>query len=84
MNLQQEVDRRVKLRTAILESKGIGNQADLAKRYGISKQRVWQLVHEYPDFPPAVAEVGGRPVWALGEVDEWQASRLENPRRRAA
>jgi predicted DNA-binding transcriptional regulator AlpA len=53
---------------------GVASQADLARRWGLSRQRVHQLVRE-PAFPAPAGRVSGQPVWFAAEADEWREYR---------
>jgi hypothetical protein len=59
---------------------GIASQADLAKRWGVSPQRVHQLVHE-AGFPRTAGRVNGERVWFAAEADGWRAERRNLVRR---
>lgn len=58
----------------------IASAADLARRWGVSRQRVSRLIRE-DGFPAPVAEVSGHPVWATREADEWREKRREEKKR---
>lgn len=62
------------IRAAIKAAGGLGSVTDLARRWGVSRQRLSQLVGE-DDFPKPVCEVNGRPVYLVGECDEWRQAR---------
>ena len=50
---------------------GLASQADLARRWGLPRQRVHELVRT-PDFPRPVGRVNGHPVWLMREAsDAW-------------
>ena len=50
---------------------GLASQADLARRWGIRRQRVNELVWE-SGFPAPVGQVNGHPVWLMREAsDAW-------------
>lgn len=66
-------DLRAGLVNAVREL-GIASQADLARRWSVSRQRVWQMTRE-PRFPAPVALVSGRPVFVIAEADEWKRDR---------
>jgi hypothetical protein len=51
---------------------GLATSAELAKRWGVSRQRGREIV-AHPDFPAPVAEVSGRKVYAIAEADDWRA-----------
>jgi len=45
---------------------------DVARRLGVSKQRLQQL-RGNPGFPQPIGRVGNYPVWRAREVDAWIA-----------
>lgn len=51
-------------------------QADIARRLGISRQRVHKLVHgpQYK-FPAPTLVVGSRRAWSIKDVDDWKKNR---------
>jgi hypothetical protein len=49
---------------------GLASQADLARRYGITRQRVHQLARE-PGFPEPAGHVSRQPVWFAAAADQW-------------
>jgi predicted DNA-binding transcriptional regulator AlpA len=57
-------------RQALSEIGELASQADLARRWGLTRQRVHQLVRE-PAFPSPVARVSGQSVWLAHEADYW-------------
>jgi hypothetical protein len=61
-------------RAALAATDGLAGQVDLAERWGLSRQRVTQLVRE-PGFPEPVAVVAGHPVWLAAQADRWRAMR---------
>jgi prophage regulatory protein len=58
---------------------GLASQADLARRWGVSRQRVHLLTRD-PGFPGPAARVSGRSVWIAAGADLW----LEHRRRSLA
>jgi len=62
---------------------GLASQADLARRWDITRQRVHQLTHE-PDFPEPVAALSQQPVWIAAEADAWFRHREAVQARRAS
>lgn len=56
---------------------------EIAQRLGISRQRVYQVIETYADFPTPIATLHSGRIWRLAEIDEW-AERWEacEPRRR--
>jgi len=53
---------------------GLASQADMARRWGISRQRVHQLVGGLR-FPAVVGYVNGQAVWFAGAADQWREYR---------
>lgn len=53
---------------------GLVGRQDLAERWGVSRQRVAQLVAA-SDFPVPVARVNGGEVWFGEDCERWRASR---------
>lgn len=47
--------------------------ADIARRLGVSRQRVGQL-RERPDFPRPVARLGLGQLWRWSEVSTWMTT----------
>ncbi len=48
-------------------------QLDIAKRLGVTKQRVAQLVTR-DDFPSPLGVLGRSTVWRWGDVERWAKS----------
>lgn len=61
-------------RAGIQISGGLASQADLARRWGMSRQRVGILVRQ-PGFPQPAAAVNGQPVWLADEAAIWRQHR---------
>lgn len=61
-------------RAGIQVSGGLASQADLARRWGMSRQRVGILVRQ-PGFPEPAATVNGQPVWLADEAAIWRQHR---------
>lgn len=61
---------------------GLAAASDLARRWGISRSRVGQLIAE-PDFPKPVIHVGGLAVYAVREADAWRDKRKPATREQA-
>jgi hypothetical protein len=57
---------------AIEEAGGLVSAADLARDWGVTKQRVHVAVRS-ADFPAALTTVSGRPVWARCQTDQWRS-----------
>lgn len=45
--------------------------AEVARRVGISRERVRQLATQIGRFPPAAATVGGYRIWRWGDIADW-------------
>jgi predicted DNA-binding transcriptional regulator AlpA len=58
---------------------GIGATA-VGQILGVSRQRVYQLVDIYADFPKAVKAMGDGALWDRDEIEEW-AKRDRRPGR---
>src|SRR5262245_57322054 len=58
------------VREALQRVGALASQADLARRWGISRQRVHQLTREV-DVPKPAATIGGQGAWIVEEVDAW-------------
>ncbi len=58
------------LRAAIEQVGGIASAADLARRWGISRGAVSELVRQ-EDFPVPLPHTGAHRMWAVAEADAW-------------
>ncbi len=58
-------------RAAVATCAGLVSQADLARRWGISRQRVGVLVRQ-PGFPEPATIVNGQPAWLADEANVWR------------
>jgi hypothetical protein len=56
----------------LAQTGGLLDRSDIASRYGLTRQRVFELTHN-KSFPAAVGEIGGRPVWLTLHVDRYRA-----------
>lgn len=45
--------------------------SEIATILGVSRQRVGQLVRDYDDFPPPVAELASGRIWETAAVEAW-------------
>ncbi len=45
--------------------------SEIATMLGVSRQRVGQLVRDYDDFPPPVAELASGRIWETAAVQAW-------------
>ena len=63
-----------RLRRELEERGGLVNQAALASRWGVSPQRVGQLMAA-KDFPEPLAQVGRTALYLADECDAWRAGR---------
>lgn len=64
-------------RDYLAQSGGVIGRVEMAKRWGVSRQRIHQYT-EMSDFPAPVGHAGVRkgepdmPVWMAAEVDAWK------------
>lgn len=56
---------------AVMAWDGLASPTDLARRWGVSRQRGWQLTRE-PGFPAPIGRVNGHSVYLVAEADEWR------------
>jgi hypothetical protein len=61
-------------RELLAASGGLATSAELARRWGLCRQRVSQLAAE-PSFPEPVVTVGRHSLWLVTEADTWQHDR---------
>lgn len=66
-------------REAVAECGGLVGASDIARRWGLSKQRVAQLIAS-ASFPEPLAGHGAPARWLAYEVDEWREERLADAR----
>jgi hypothetical protein len=59
------------------------SQADLARRWGVTRQRVHALTKR-PGFPKACMVVNGAPAYKIKECDKWHRENVDLSRRRAS
>ena len=45
--------------------------SEIASMLGVSRQRAGQLVRDYDDFPPPVAELASGRIWETDAVEAW-------------
>jgi hypothetical protein len=50
---------------------GLHSIADLARRWGVSKQRARELTM-HPDFPKPILTAGGDRLWLASEADQFR------------
>ena len=51
------------------------NKTEMARRLGVTPQRVTNWVARYPDFPSPAENVVGVSVWEWSAVDKWAGTR---------
>ena len=67
----------------LAQTGGLLDRGDIARRYGLSRQRTYELTHN-KSFPAAVGKVGDRPVWLTLHVDRYrEQAQTGRPRGRA-
>lgn len=67
-------DARGRVVTALEQAGGLVGRQELARTWGVSRQRIAQLVTQ-PGFPAAVGRANGGDVWLLAECEAWRAGR---------
>ena len=72
--LRQELSGMVVLMTSHL----VG-LSEIATRLGVSRQRVGQIVRDYDDFPPPVAELASGRIWETAAVETWAEAHPVRP-----
>ncbi len=55
--------------------------AEVAEMFGVSRQRVNQLVQSEPDFPEPEAVLAAGRIWLRSAIEEWLASHPRPSRR---
>jgi len=53
--------------------------SEIASMLGVTRQRASQLVRDYDDFPPPVAELAAGRVWDTAAVEAWAKAHPERP-----
>jgi hypothetical protein len=53
--------------------------SEIASMLGVTRQRAGQLVRDYDDFPPPVAELAAGRVWETTAVEAWAKAHPERP-----
>ncbi len=61
-------------REALAATGGLASQADLARRWGMTRQRVFQMTRE-PAFPPPATQINGHAIWLVDEAEHWKRYR---------
>jgi len=77
--LRQELPGMVVLMTSHL----VG-LSEIATMLGISRQRAGQIVRDYDDFPPPVAELASGRIWETADVEAWAKAHPVRPPGRPA
>lgn len=52
---------------------------EIAQILGVSRQRVYQLIDTYEDFPAPVATLAVGRIWSRTAVEEWNQLHGERP-----
>lgn len=52
---------------------------EVAQLLGVSRQRVYQLIDAYEDFPAPVATLAVGRIWSRAAIEEWNRSHEERP-----
>jgi predicted DNA-binding transcriptional regulator AlpA len=53
--------------------------SEIASMLGVTRQRASQLVRDYDDFPPPVAELAAGRVWETAAVEVWAKAHPDRP-----
>ena len=77
--LRQELTGMVVLMTSHL----VG-LSEIATMLGVSRQRAGQIVRDYDDFPPPVAELASGRIWETAAVETWAEAHPVRPPGRPA
>ena len=52
---------------------------EIAQMLGVSRQRVYQLIDAYEDFPQPLATLAVGRIWSRAAVEEWNRLHGERP-----
>jgi len=52
---------------------------EMAQMLGVSRQRVYQLIDSYPDFPPPLAKLAVGRIWSRSSIEEWNRLHDDRP-----
>ena len=52
---------------------------EIAQILGVSRQRVYQLMDAYEDFPPPVATLAVGRIWSRAAVEDWNRAHGDRP-----
>jgi len=52
---------------------------EVAQMLGVSRQRVYQLIDTYPDFPAPVATLAVGRIWSRASIEEWNRLHDDRP-----
>ncbi len=52
---------------------------EIAQILGVSRQRVYQLIDTYEDFPAPLATLAVGRIWSRSAVEEWNRRHGERP-----
>ncbi len=52
---------------------------EVAQILGVSRQRVYQLIDAYPDFPPPLATLAVGRIWSRDAIEEWNQRHDDRP-----
>ena len=58
--------------------------SEIATMLGVSRQRAGQIVRDYNDFPPPVAELASGRIWETTAVETWAKAHPVRPPGRPA
>ncbi len=52
---------------------------EVAKMLGVSRQRVYQLIDSYEDFPAPLATLAVGRIWSRAAIEEWNRRHDDRP-----
>jgi len=52
---------------------------EAAEILGVSRQRVYQLIDAYPDFPAPLATLAVGRIWSRSAIEEWNQRHDDRP-----
>ncbi len=62
------------LQRIIAEVGGLHTAADLARRWGVSRQAIDHMIAHHPDFPSPVLHIGRSAVYAGNDCAQWRTA----------
>jgi prophage regulatory protein len=69
---------RMELSTGVHEPLELLGATDVASLLGVSRQRVYQLMTSYADFPRPTAELARGSIWSRREIEAWRDEKQQS------